>query len=53
MSYEELSGVNNRNFKQQFNKKDGIITQQFRSNYNDTSIKLIDCSGNRKCNCTR
>lgn len=46
LSYEEDTQVNNRNFKQLFQKKDGVITQQYRSNYDNTEIKLIDCDNN-------
>lgn len=46
LSYEESSKINGRNFKQVYQKKDGIVRQQYRSNYDNTTIKLIDCSGN-------
>lgn len=45
LSYEE-DGLNNRMFKQLFQVKDGVLTQQFRSSYENTDIKLIDCNGN-------
>lgn len=46
LSYEEGSLKNNRSFKQVYQKTDGIITQQYRSNYNTVEVKLIDCDKN-------
>lgn len=46
LSYREDSQVNNRGFKQLYQKTDGVITQQYRSNYDSVDIKLIDCNGN-------
>lgn len=46
LSYEENSLKNHRNFKQVYEKTDGIITQQYRSNYDNVEIKLIDCDKN-------
>ena len=45
LSFQEETGINRRSFKQLFEKKDGIITQQFKSNYTDTSVKMFNCSG--------
>lgn len=45
LSYEEETQINYRNFKQKLQKSDGIITQQYRSNYDDTTIKLHNCDG--------
>ena len=45
LSFKEETGINRRSFKQLFEKKDGIITQQFKSNYTDTSVKMFNCSG--------
>ena len=46
LSYEEESDINRKNFKQLFQKKDGIITQQYKSNYSNVLINLVDCDGN-------
>lgn len=46
LSYEEQTKVNSQNFKQLFQNNDGVITQQYRSNYETVTIKLIDCDNN-------
>lgn len=46
LSYQEETQVNYRNFKQLYQTTDGVIKQQYRSNYDNVSIKLIDCDGN-------
>lgn len=45
LSYEEEGCINARNFMQLYQKNDGVITQQYRSNYEDVEIKLINCKG--------
>lgn len=45
LSFQEKTSINNRSFKQLFQKKDGIITQQYKSNYTDVVVSLIDCNG--------
>lgn len=46
LSFEEETDINRRNFKQLFQKKDGVTTQQYKSNYSDVTINLVDCDGN-------
>ncbi|QIG62348.1 hypothetical protein [Tenacibaculum phage JQ] len=46
LSYEETTQVNNQSFKQLFQKCDGIVTNQYKTNYENVEIKLIDCDGN-------
>ena len=43
LSYQEDTAINLKDFKQVFQKKDGIITNQIKSNYNNVEVKLIDC----------
>ena len=45
LSYEEETSINNRSFVQLYKKTDGIIKQQFKSNYETNTVKLIDCNG--------
>ncbi len=45
MSYEEDTQINYRDFKQPFAICDGIRAEQFKSNYTDVSVDLIDCQG--------
>lgn len=46
LSYEEETNVNYRNFLQLFQKTDGILRQQYRSNYENVTIRLHDCEEN-------
>lgn len=46
LSYQENTAINFKTFKQLFQKTDGVITQQYRSNYENVTIKLIDCIEN-------
>lgn len=46
LSFQENSDINYRNFKQLYQTTDGVIKQQYRSNYENVTIKLIDCDGN-------
>ena len=46
LSYQEESQINYRNFKQLYQTTDGVIKQQYRSNYETVNVKLIDCDGN-------
>lgn len=46
LSYEEETNVNYRNFLQLFQKTDGLLTQQYRSNYENVTIRLHDCEEN-------
>lgn len=46
LSYEEETPINKRDFKQLYKKEDSKIFQQYRSNYENVDIKLIDCKGN-------
>lgn len=45
LSFEEETELNLRNFKQLYNTTDGLITQQYRSNYDNVEVKLINCEG--------
>lgn len=46
LSFQENSDINYRNFKQLYQTTDGVIKQQYRSNYENVTIKLIDCDAN-------
>lgn len=46
LSYKENTSINSRDFKQLFQKNDGILRQQLRSSYTNIDISLIDCQGN-------
>lgn len=46
LSFQEGSEINYRNFKQLFQTTDGVIKQQFKSNYETVVIKLVDCDDN-------
>ena len=45
LSYQEETSINKRSFKQPFQKTDGVITEQFRSAYQNVTVKMFDCSG--------
>ena len=45
LSFEEETSINLRNFKQLYTTTDGLLTQQYRSNYDNAEIKLINCEG--------
>ena len=45
LSYEEETNTNTRDFKQLFQKCDGIRTEQLRSSYENATVNLIDCQG--------
>jgi hypothetical protein len=46
LSYQEETQINYRDFKQLYQTTDGVIKQQYRSNYDTVNVKLIDCDGN-------
>ena len=45
LSFEEETSINLRDFKQLYSTTDGLTTQQYRSNYNNVEVKLINCEG--------
>ena len=45
LSFEEETSINLRNFKQLYSITDGVITQQYRSNYDNVDVKIVNCEG--------